>query len=248
MKQARDVLAKFNQGYINRDVNAIEAFADALFINSPDTAIMGTSNGEFCLGFEACKELIKTDWKGWGDVRFDVDSAVVQTGPSMTWFAVPGTLQLSFDHTDAKFADYLDFVKEELATAEISPLEGLTLINWALTQFSFAREGEERTYLWPITLTGALVPDEGELKFKYMQFSVPCSTYPDQRVGTVALDRLHHVKALRTRSIEQSALRTDALRAVEKIQVGAPAFNTEVTPLVIGPQNTWHQEIGRAHV
>ena len=241
LTKARDVLTKFNQGYIDRDVDAIDSFTEALFINAPDTVILGTSNGELCLGFEACKKLIEADWKGWGDVRFDVDNAVFQSYPNMTWFAVRGTLQLSFTQTDEKFAGFVDFVKEALATAETSPQEGLGLINWGLAQFSFAREGLERNYLWPVTLTGALVPDQGQLKFKYMQFSVPCSTYPDQRVGTPALDRLHQGKPFNTAHIMRPLLHTDALRAVAQFQSSMPKFNPSVVPLVIDPKNNWYQ-------
>jgi len=187
--EIREVLRKFQDGYTKRDIGIIDQYMDELFAKGDEIVIMGTSNGEFCLGYEESKELVKSDWEYWMDVRIDTENARIFTEGNVGWISAQGTLKYKFETSDEKFDSYLNFVKihfdEKDELDKLPPKKKLTNINMVLSHFMQSRTPAKRQYLWPIRLTGLLTKENGKWKFKYMQFSLPrAQAYPDMKLSS----------------------------------------------------------------
>lgn len=81
-------LWEFQRGYRERNTAQAEAFAERLF--SRDILVLGTMPGEINAGIDKATALIESDWKSWGDCRFDVDGSHVSASGSTAWFATIG--------------------------------------------------------------------------------------------------------------------------------------------------------------
>lgn len=245
----KQMLVKFQEGYTKRDTTNIDSFMDELFIKDENTSILGTSNGEMCLGFESAKELIKSDWEYWGDVKLDLDSLIVHRLGSTLWFALQGNVKYTFRTDKGVWGRYVSFVENCLNTAENGLKEGLTIMNWGLSHLLFPRSPEERGYLWPMRLTGAMIQENGAYKFHYMQFSLPCSVYPDIRTGTKALDNLFEESPFDTgrfKQVQNAAEIKTFINEFSKEFVQndiinmTKYFNNDKSTLLVGPKGPWH--------
>lgn len=62
-----DTIMKFQKGYYERNLQNIDTFAEAMFIDNDEAIIIGTGNGEKCIGLEEIKDLLRIDWEYWGN-------------------------------------------------------------------------------------------------------------------------------------------------------------------------------------
>ena len=169
-EELKHVLQQFNDGYVSRNVDAVDAFMDDLFVDSPTTVILGTSNGELCLGREQAKQLIKGDWQYWSDLRVNPDEACFHQVGDAYWFAVVASIKYEFETNDATNERLVGFVKKQLELSDKGALEALTTLSWGLAHYLFPVGSSKRAYLWPVRLTGVLRQENGRWKFQYMQF------------------------------------------------------------------------------
>jgi hypothetical protein len=93
-------LALFEKGYLERNVENLEAYCDRL-ISKDNILILGTMPGEIYSGYEAASELIETDWLYWGDVYFLMDQANISVQDSIAWVTAIG-------HVEFDMSRYLD--------------------------------------------------------------------------------------------------------------------------------------------
>ena len=64
------------------------------FSASKETLVLGTEPGEYIRGFGPIKKFIYNDWEHWGDVRLDVEAAVISGAGDVAWLATPGTVTM----------------------------------------------------------------------------------------------------------------------------------------------------------
>ncbi len=245
-EELKQVLQRFNDGYVNRNVDAVDAFMDELFVHGPTTVILGTSNGELCLGREQAKMLIKGDWQYWSDLRVDPDQAIFHQVGGAYWFAVVASIKYEFETNDVTHERLVGFVKQQLEVTDKGALEALTTLSWGLAHYLSPVDSGKRAYLWPVRLTGVLQQDEGRWKFRYMQFCLPSAASPDQRLGTPALDHRHKGRTIDTAGFQQSIYHeelVDRLRqfisrlSAGDIDAAASQFGESGLNLVIDPQD-----------
>lgn len=86
-------LKRMNAYYEKRDPEQADACIDEVML--PDKIlILGTNPGEIFHGRECAKGLLQGDWKYWGKLSLDVDTATLcQTGSAL-YFAVRGRIRL----------------------------------------------------------------------------------------------------------------------------------------------------------
>lgn len=179
--EVKEVLRKFEAGYIERNLRKVDSFIEELFINSEDTYILGTGTGELCLGIEGIREVISGDWEFWGDVRLDWENANINTNGEVAWFNTAGTLKQTFEHTPERYDRYVNFIKEKAEDVDFTAKEKVTFINWILTLNYHNREGQKREYLWPLGLSGVLLKENNQWKIAHLQFSIARANVPDER-------------------------------------------------------------------
>jgi hypothetical protein len=85
-------LNKFQDGYSERDVKNIDSFMESLY-SRDNILILGTMPSEVYSGYERATRLVRSDWEGWGDVRFQTDSACISSSGNTAWFATKGFVE-----------------------------------------------------------------------------------------------------------------------------------------------------------
>lgn len=184
-RQIAEKLSKLQEGYVLRDTELVEDYAKELF-RDQNIVILGTSETEWCLGYDEAKELLSSDWMYWGDAAFDCSEFKLSTNGEAAWFTTHGTVSYSFEDNDEKFERYLGFVKSYLEDRDKegkgSTKESFSFINWMLAMAFNARKTGVRKYMWPLRLSGVLAKENEKWQFEQLHFSLPVtSRFPDVR-------------------------------------------------------------------
>jgi len=180
--QVQAILEMLKKCYIERDKNNIANLSALLFQKDCFPIIIGTSNDEWCFGFEESEELFISDWEGWGNVSVDVTKAVYAQSGTYGWFYVPAGVEYCFDDNDDSFAAFMEMSTEIVAT-ERTPLSKAGEIIWLLSHLLHSRTPSSRKYKWDMTISGVLMNRDSVWKIKHMQFSIPVlSAYSDVRM------------------------------------------------------------------
>lgn len=189
-----EIFNVFQGGYLERDINKIDNFMNALFDKSESVIVIGTSNGEWCLSYEEVKEIFLSDWEYWGDLRINADEASIVSLGNTALIYVPGTVKYTFYSNSSTYARYLGYIKEyfdaNCSDSKKPNKVKLTEINWKLCHLLSQRDSNERNYLWDIRISFVLIKKETKWIIKQMQFSLPVVGYlPDVRIDNISYDK-----------------------------------------------------------
>lgn len=223
-KEFMEVLNTFEQAYVERDCSKIDHFMRRLFDKDEDVVIVGTSSGEWCLGYEAVKDLFLSDWEYWGDFRIKFDKAKITELQNTSLIYVPGTVKYSFNSKYETYTRYLGYVKdyfnEECDESKKSNKIKLAEINWMLTHLLSQRDTIERAYLWDVNLSFVLVKKDDRWIIKHMQFSIPVVGYlPEVRIHSDSNDLEYfnqETKQLEEYSMKKKCLYRDEILRILK--------------------------------
>lgn len=175
----RLTLTRFQEGYTKRDLNLLEEFIEALFVNDSDSLIVGTADSEWCNGKEEIKNLIGSDWKYWGNVVLDIDGATVSSLGDVAWVTTEGFLHSTLTETRA-YEKCLTKIKESI-DSDIKPkdkmLDTLRTISMSLFDLNL---GEK--VVRPFRFTAVLLRSNDSWKFHNIHFSHPTNLPADVRV------------------------------------------------------------------
>lgn len=100
-------LRKFQDGYVKRDPNDVDAFMSRLFVKNEDILLLGTNSGEWVRGYPAVSEFIKGDWTNWGDFRFSVDDSIVWCKGDVAWIVSAATVREHKSERPVRFSAIL---------------------------------------------------------------------------------------------------------------------------------------------
>lgn len=186
-KELIEVLHIFQQGYVERDCNKIDAFMGKLFDKDEDVVVVGTSSGEWCLGYEDIKDLFLSDWEDWGDVRINFDKANIMEFGNTALIYTPGTVKYSFNSKSETYTRYLGYIKdyfnEDSDHNKKTDKIKLTEINWTLSHLLTQRDTIQRDYLWEVRISFVLIKKDDRWVIKHMQFAFPVDGYlPEVRI------------------------------------------------------------------
>jgi SnoaL-like domain len=87
-------LREFQDGYRKRDPHQLNSFMQSLFPSDQDTRIIGTNTDEWSTGYDSVAQFIREDWLAWGNVRLNVDDAVVSSSGDTAWLATTGKVDI----------------------------------------------------------------------------------------------------------------------------------------------------------
>ena len=85
-------LRAFEAGYVKRDPAVLPAFMEQLFPKDQDILVLGTDSGEWIEGYQRVGDFIANDWRYWGDVRLDVENAMISADNDVAWLTTVGTV------------------------------------------------------------------------------------------------------------------------------------------------------------
>ena len=90
--EVTDALRAFQDGYLQRDPQRLESFMQLLFPKDQHLLVAGTETGEWRQGYDSVTRFIRDDWLKWGDVRLNVNEAVVCASGDVAWITTVGTV------------------------------------------------------------------------------------------------------------------------------------------------------------
>jgi len=178
--EIRSLMQKFQDGYTKRDITQVDAFME-LF--TEDAEVIGTNGlkpreGEWYMDRASARALVEGDWKGWGDVRLDLDSMSIHSLGSVGWIAANATVTEIIG--EENYQAYLEFVKTFIDDPNLSAEQKLLHILQGATNTVYElRRGEK--FVWALRLTAVVVREADGWKFAQMNFSFPTIYFPDVR-------------------------------------------------------------------
>jgi hypothetical protein len=181
--QVRALLRRFAEGYARRNLSQLEQFME-LFVSSETVEVIGTNavqpgEGEWCLGREATRQLVASDWEHWGDVVFDVDGARISAQGDVAWLATTGTVTDTIP-VDQRYNGYLQHVQgileDQERRSEAKALDIVRLGNDIVVDLPLSE-----TFVWPFRFSAVAVREEGQWWFHQMHFSFATTRAPDVR-------------------------------------------------------------------
>ncbi len=179
--EIRTLLQRFQDGYIQRDVNRVDSFME-LFTD--DAEVIGTNGvkpgvDEWYMDRKSARELVEGDWQGWGDVRLDLDSMSIHSRGDVGWVAASATVTRTIGSEN--YASYLEYVKSYIDKPELSAEQKLLNILRGGTNTVYElRRGEK--FVWALRFTAVVVREDNGWKFAQMNFSFPTIYFPDVRL------------------------------------------------------------------
>lgn len=181
----KEVLCQFQQGYLERDLEAVDKFLE-LFCDDGTLEVIGTNayikgQGEWCLDKQALHKLVYGDWKDWGDLRLDTDNLNIHVNGSTAWFATTATVSRTLEPAQS-YQNFMGYVKWVAENEPEIPAKDklLDLLRGGLITLAEAEQGA--SYIWPIRLTAVLVKEKDQWRFCQMTFSFPTIYPPDVRL------------------------------------------------------------------
>jgi hypothetical protein len=179
----RQVLQRFQDYYTRREPVLLEPFLELLA--DDDLEVIGTNGtqpgeGEWYLNKDAARELFRSDWQSWGDLRLDVPGARIRINGKTAWLTATGTVSMNIP-AEQNYQDFLTFIKQYMDSDQGSAEQKLLYIlrGGSNTLFEL-RRGEH--FVWRLRFTAVLTQQEGTWKFTQMQFSFPTVYFPDVRM------------------------------------------------------------------
>lgn len=175
IRQVRNILQKFQDGYTIRDKSKLDEFM-TLFARTDEIEMIGVGasergGNEWFNGHRAIREIIEGDWTYWGAVNIDVDGARVIVSGDTAWFSTTGTL-LSGDEYENAYPFYLEQMRD-LLMDEKKPLDDRLM---DATHFGVRRLRDRmrgKGAKWPFVITAVLVNMDGKWGFHTIHWSFP---------------------------------------------------------------------------
>jgi hypothetical protein len=177
----RRVFQQYQDYYTARDPANLDACM-ALF-SREDIEVVGTGaitpgTDEWCDSHDLVRELTASDWQGWGDVRFDVDGAVIHAHGDVAWLTTTGTVTTTYPVKD-NLRQAVTHANDILAGPDDDETRLKNMLMWATLALAEAHRGE--TYVWPIRFSAVLAREAGAWRFRQAHFSFPTTRFPDER-------------------------------------------------------------------
>jgi len=173
--QVREVLQRFQEGYIARDLSRLDEFMQ-LFAQQSDAELIGIGAAErggteWFEGLEAIREIIESDWTYWGDVSIDVAGARISVRGDVAWLSTTGKVTQTGTFDEA-LPFYLQQMKDLLESADLDADGRLV----EATHFGMRRVRERQKgvgHAWPFVLTAVLVRTEAQWRLHTIHWSMP---------------------------------------------------------------------------
>ena len=173
--QVREVLHRFQEGYITRDLSRLDEFM-TMFAQEDSSEFLGIGavrrgSFEWLEGPEAIREIIESDWTYWGDVSIDVAGARINVLGDVAWLSTTGKVTQTGTFDEA-LPYYLQQMKDLLENEELGADGRLV----EATHFGMRRLRERYKgtgHAWPFVLTAVVIRAQDGWRFHTMHWSMP---------------------------------------------------------------------------
>ncbi len=179
--EIRQLLNLFQSGYTKRDLTQVDQF---MTLFTADAEIIGTNGvrpgvDEWYTDRNSARELVASDWEGWGDLSLDLDAASIKVRGDVGWIAASATVSQTIG--EENYQSFLNFIKDYIEKSPLPAEQKLHFILRGGTNTVYElRRGEK--FVWALRLTAVVVHEPDGWKFSQMNFSFPTVFFPDVRI------------------------------------------------------------------
>ena len=164
------VLGRFQDGYTERDLSKLDEVME-LFAPSDEPEMIGIGVTERFQGRDQIREMLESDWKYWGDVVFELDTARIKSHGDVAWLTTRGAMVQSGTH-DQAMPFYVDQMKEILEDESVDvDTRVVEAAHFGVRRWRerFLGEGHR----WPFMFTAVLVRSPAGWRFHLIQWAMP---------------------------------------------------------------------------
>ncbi|WP_291574300.1 nuclear transport factor 2 family protein [Clostridium sp. UBA4548] len=167
-EEVRKKLQVFQDGYIKRDVNYVDEYMKEVFLLNEDLIVIGTDADELCLGVDAARGIVESDWKYWGDFKFNVDNALISVNGDVAYFTTKAFLERNI--TDKTMLGWINSSNKYTFSSEEAPKHKLLeALNDTIGYMYEMEKGE--AFIVPMRFSGVLVRKDGKWLIQHLQYS-----------------------------------------------------------------------------
>lgn len=173
------ILEKFQKGYTDRNIEKIDVFVNELFVDSDETIIIGTGDGEWCKGIDQIKELLYIDWFYWGNFKLDLYNALVKVFESHATVSTTAILQKVYE--PEKLKEICINRMKNILDSEEQNKDKIYLSLKAMSYFLHEEQVGVDTKR-KIRFSASLLKENDTWKFSDIHFSYPVSPPTDIKI------------------------------------------------------------------
>lgn len=178
------LVQSFEEGYKMRNQEKLSDFMNTIFATNVEITAIGTSavstaSEEWCIGYKAVSKLVSDDWIYWGDLKLDYTQIYSDLMNDNAYVSICGTVyekMTSDSYNTFRLSLVSDVLKREDLDDKTKLIEILSGISNTLME---TNKGDD--YFWPVRITGYLIKEKENWKFKHIHFSYPIEFYPQVR-------------------------------------------------------------------
>jgi len=179
IEEVRKVLQVFQEGYTKRDLNYVDEYMKEVFLLDEDLVVIGTDAEELCLGVDATRGIVESDWKYWGDFKMNVEEAIICVNGDVAYFATKAILNRIV--STEKILQWNSSSIKYTFAVEGSPKHKLIEALWNTLDTLYENEKGE-TFITPMRFSGVLVRKEGRWLIQHAQYSDYTDGMPGVRI------------------------------------------------------------------
>lgn len=179
IEEVRKILQVFQNGYTKRDLNYVDEYMKEVFLCDEDLVVIGTDAEELCLGSDATRGIVESDWKYWGNFKLNVEEATICVIGDVAYFTTKAILNRIV--SNEKILQWISDSAKYTLKSEETPKHNLMQVLWDTLDFLYENEKGE-TYITPMRFSGVLVKKDGRWLIKHVQYSDYTDGMPGVRI------------------------------------------------------------------
>jgi hypothetical protein len=191
--EIRKVLGVFQEGYTKRDLNYVDEYMKEVFLLHDDgegegdgdgdgeekLVVIGTDAEELCLGVDATRGIIESDWKYWGDFSFNAEDAIISVNGDVAYFTTKAILNRVV--TAEETLQWIKSGAKYTLGSKKKPKDKLMdILCDTIDLLSESEKGE--IYITPMRFSGVLVKKEEKWLIAHLQYSDYSNGMPSVRI------------------------------------------------------------------
>lgn len=179
IERIKNVLQVFQDGYTERNVDYVDDYMKKVFLLDEDLVVIGTDAEELCLGIEATRGIIESDWKYWGNFKFNVDDALICVNGDVAYFTTKAILHRIV--SNETILDWISGSTKYTFESDKAPKQKLLVALYNMLDLLCENEKGE-TYITPMRFSGVLVKNDGKWLIQHLQYSDYADGMPGVRI------------------------------------------------------------------
>jgi ketosteroid isomerase-like protein len=178
-EEIRKVLQVFQDGYTKRDINYVDEYMKFVFLLDEELVVIGTDAEELCLGIDAVRGIVESDWKYWGDFRLNVEDAIISVNGDVAYFTTKAILDRKV--SNEKVLEWISNTAKYIFETEDMAKHKLMNILCDSLELLYENERGER-YITPMRFSGVLVKKDEKWLIQHAQYSDHIDGIPGVRI------------------------------------------------------------------